>query len=73
MSEQLKDWTESKAGRSNSSELFGRIERDIAVTIRNSAFDLLAGRTGMVAGLILAQLAHKFKLGPTGQIDEDIP
>lgn len=70
--EQWKDWT-AKDGCSNSSELFERLEGEIERVIRTMAHDLIRGRAEIVAGLILARLAHKFRLGPTGEIDEDIP
>jgi hypothetical protein len=57
------DWT-AKDGRSNSSDKFQELTQEVARIIRNSAFDLIAGRSETVAGLIMAQLAHNYEVGP---------
>ena len=61
----LGDWTRDPAsGRSNSSVEFERLTEAVGQIIRNAAHDLIAGRSDMVAGLILAQLAHNYGLRP---------
>jgi len=59
------DWT-AKDGVSNSSPEFERIKAEIERLIRGAAFDLIAGRAGTTAGLILANLAHRHGLAPAG-------
>ena len=58
------DWTTNSEGRANSSDKFLELKKVIEEIIRHSAFDLIAGRTDRVAGLILAQLAHNHSLAP---------
>lgn len=59
-----KDWTQDKDGRANSSELFQGLVGEVDRLIKDSSHDLIAGQTRSVAGLILAQLAHKHGLSP---------
>ena len=59
------DWTiDPQSHRSNSSPEFMRLVEHVDRLIRNSAFDLIGGRTLSVAGLIMAQLAHVHGLAP---------
>ena len=67
MPAQFYDWTRSEFGRSNSSGLFLRMEKEMSRIIKNSAFDLINGRAEDVGGLIMAQLAHQWKFVPTAQ------
>jgi hypothetical protein len=62
------DWTRGPDGRSNTSEKFCEIESAIEKLIRQSAFDLIAGHAGTVAGLIVAQLAHVHGVGPRAEL-----
>lgn len=64
MSTELPDWT-VKDGRSNSSPDFQNLVFAVSRLIRDSAHDLISGRTDMVARLIVAQLAHKHGMAPT--------
>ena len=57
------DWTE-KNGVSNTSDEFERLTNVVTNLIKGSAHDLLSGRADIVAGLILAQLAHTYGFGP---------
>lgn len=57
----LNDWT-AKDGRSNCSDDFIRLVNEVDKLIRNSAHDLICGDSISVAGLIMAQLAHKHKM-----------
>lgn len=60
------DWTRDPVtNRSNSSAEFRRLAGEVGALIRESAHDLLAGRTNDVGGLIMAQLAHKHGLRPS--------
>lgn len=64
------DWTVDPATRrSNSSPRFRELVDAVAALIRNSAHDIVRGRLESVAGLIVAQLAHKHGLAPRS--DED--
>lgn len=64
----MKDWTLNPiTHRSNSSELFLAVEREIGRILRGSAASLIAGRTDDVAGLILAQLAHRYGFSPENE------
>lgn len=65
----LPDWTEGQDGRSNSSVPFITLRAEVGRIIRDSAADLIAGRSDVVAGLILAQLAHRHGLAPTGAVE----
>lgn len=59
------DWTVSLvSGRSNDSEEFHRLCKIVEDLIRNSAFDIVNGRSDRVAALILAQLAHVHGMRP---------
>jgi hypothetical protein len=67
------DWTVSRVegesfGRSNSSSRFVELSAAVEAIIRQSAFDLIGGRADRVAGLIMAQLAHKHGLAPRGTV-----
>ncbi len=57
------DWT-SKDGRTNSSDEFIELGEFVGQIIRDSAFDIVSGRTDKVGHLIMAQLAHIKNLGP---------
>lgn len=59
------DWTCDSDGRTNSSEQFTRLVREVERLIRGDAHKLIAGRADMTAQLIMAQLAHKHGLVPT--------
>jgi hypothetical protein len=61
------DWTADAEGRSNSSEAFNALVGHVEQLIRNSATHLIAGRADMVAGLIVAQLAHKHGMAPRAE------
>lgn len=58
------DWTEEN-GAANSSEIFKFLGAEIGRMIRNSAFDLISGGSDDVGHLIIARLAHLYKLKPT--------
>lgn len=60
-----KDWT-IKDGRVNNSDQFETLVERVDELIRGSAHDLIAGRSAIVARLIMAQLAHKHGLAPRG-------
>jgi len=62
---EFNDWT-VKNGRSNSSDLFLRLVKDVKETIKDSAFDLINGRAETVAGVIVARLAHGYGFSPRG-------
>lgn len=66
------DWTvDPISHRSNSSPFFQLLTDQVDNLLVNSARDLVTGRTKSVAGLILAQLTHKYGFAPTksfGQI-----
>jgi hypothetical protein len=59
----LNDWT-VKDGRANSSDRFNELAERVGEIIRNSAHDLIAGRSDMVGHLVMAQLAHVHGLVP---------
>lgn len=61
---EIGDWTTDADGYANSSVEFIRMKEVVTDIIRNSAHDLIAGRTDLVAGLILARLAHDHNMGP---------
>lgn len=64
------DWTvDPKTGRSNSSPLFVELTTKVADIIRNGAHSLLAGQVELVAGGIVAQLAHVYGLTPILIVD----
>lgn len=63
LTEERTDWT-AKDGRSNSSELFGRIAARVAELIRNDAHMLRRGRSDATGRLIVAQLAHDWGMAP---------
>lgn len=58
------DWTKSKDGRSNSSSEFDTLVHAVEQLIREQAHALINGRIDAVAHLIMAQLAHVWKLVP---------
>ncbi len=71
----FRDWTiDTRTGRTNSSEEFRLLVEKVASIIQNSGFDLLRGDATKVAGVIMAQLAHKYGLRPVreerGQFDQ---
>lgn len=61
----LNDWT-VKDGRMNSSDRFEELIERVDEIIRSSGHDLIHGRSRVVAGLIMAQLAHEHGLAPRG-------
>lgn len=64
-----RDWTEG-----NDSALFAQLTTEVDRLIRESAHDLIAGRSIDVARLVLAQLAHVHGFGPMhAGLVEDIP
>lgn len=66
------DWTvDSSTGRSNSSESFRFLTREVAELLRNSRFDLARCRFEAVAGLILAKLAHVHGLIPKDLLNQE--
>lgn len=67
------DWTaDPTSGASNSSQEFLQLEQEIGRLIRNSAHDIVCGKTDAVGRLILAQLAHVHGLAPTRTSDRKI-
>jgi len=67
----MKDWTADENGRSNSSEMFIVIVTHVEDLIRSSGSQIVNGNIRGVAGLIVAQLAHKFLMEPNiGKYDE---
>lgn len=58
------DWTVAEDGRSNSSELFVELCRQVERLIRGDASMIVAGRADATACLIMAQLAHVHGLRP---------
>lgn len=65
------DWTVGQSGRSNSSAQFLGLIRAVERIIRSSGHDLIQGRAGTVARVIVATLAHEHGLEP-GPIPEDV-
>lgn len=63
----MTDWTRDAGGRQNSSPLFLRLCDAVELLIRNDANGLLNGRADVTAKLIMAQLAHRYGLGPEHQ------
>jgi len=65
------DWTLDKSTlRSNSSELFNVLCKEVESVIRGDAFALIGGRADLTARLVVAQLAHKHKLIPMRYLQE---
>lgn len=64
------DWTMYR-GKTNCSPQFVGLANEIARIIRDSAHDLIAGRTQSVASFILAQLAHRYGLVPVNKLRAD--
>ena len=65
------DWTLDKSTlRSNSSELFNDLCKEVESVIRGDAFALIGGRADLTARLVVAQLAHKHKLIPMRYLQE---
>lgn len=63
-----RDWTvDPETGRSNSSSEFNHMVFVVGEMIRDSAHSLLRGDTETVARSIMATLAHKYGLTPSGQ------
>lgn len=58
------DWTCGDFGRPGTSDLFLRLQAEVGRLIRDSAADLLAGRSDVVAGLILSHLTRRHGFGP---------
>lgn len=58
------DWTRARDGRSNSSSEFDTLVNAVEQLIRGEAHALINGRVDVVARLIVAQLAHVWKLRP---------
>lgn len=59
------DWTGGRKGTSNSSALFGILCSEVERLIRGDAHSLISGNAGSTARLIVAQLAHQWKLVPS--------
>lgn len=59
------DWTTDSEGRSNSSEQFKTLVKEVERLIRGDAHMLISGRADLTAGLIMAQLAHRHGLSTT--------
>lgn len=65
------DWTvDPITHRYNSSPLFKHLEEQVARIIHDSSRSLINGQVQHVAGLILAQLTHKYGLTPTKSLGE---
>lgn len=60
----MKDWTADETGRSNSSEIYLHLVKEVEHLIRSDAHMLISGRADATAGLIVAQLAHVHGLVP---------
>lgn len=59
------DWTLDKSTlRSNSSELFNVLCKEVESVIRSDAFAIVNGRADLTARLIVAQLSHNHRLIP---------
>ena len=59
------DWTvDPETHRSNSSPEFRQLVSEVARLIKAEAHSLLNGHVESAAGLIMAQLAHKYGLAP---------
>ena len=66
------DWTIDPAtNRSNSSSVFEALCQEVERLIRSAAHQLIAGRADVTAGLIMAQLAHKWGLVPRELIESE--
>jgi hypothetical protein len=64
------DWTQSRLGVSNCSQDFRRLVTVVERIIREDAHALLAGRADETARLIVANLAHKYAMGPPSFPDD---
>lgn len=63
--EAMKDWTvDPVTHRANSSPAFLELSSRVEEIIRNDAHRLIAGRAGDTATLIIAQLAHVYRMRP---------
>lgn len=62
------DWTVAD-GRANMSEEFERIRDAVERIIRSDARNLLAGRAGQTARLVVSTLAHRYGLAPHRRVD----
>lgn len=58
-----------KGSASNSSVLFEAMRKRLGQIIRNDAHMLLAGGADNTAGLILAQLTHKYGFAPVDEVE----
>jgi hypothetical protein len=67
---ELRDWTHDATGRSNSSATFIELCRKVERLIRDDAHQLIGGRAGNTAGLVMAQLAHRHGLVPIAVVAE---
>jgi hypothetical protein len=66
------DWTVHKVThRSNSAPLFSALCREVERIIRGAAHSLIAGRADAAAGLVMAQLAHRYGLVPRELIESE--
>lgn len=63
MSKKERDWT-CKNGAANSSDAFQFLSKEVARIIRSSAFSLLNGDSETVGVVIMARLAHEYRLAP---------
>lgn len=64
MSKLKHNWTQAPDGRSNASDEFEDLVREVEMLIRSSSSELIAGRADSVARFIMAQLAHVHGLAP---------
>ena len=65
------DWTINlDTGKSNSSDEFIFLCNVIERLIRDDAYMLISGRADRTAGLIMAQLAHKYGMIPSKSLKE---
>jgi hypothetical protein len=67
------NWTCDESGRSNSSHLYHFLSKEIAALIRNGAFSIVSGQVEDLGHLIVAQLAHKYNVGPLSHFDVNAP
>lgn len=65
------NWTVNlRTGRSNSSDEFEFLCKVVERLIRDNAHMLISGHAENTAGLIMAQLAHKYGIVPTKSLEE---
>jgi len=62
------DWTCDEKGVSNSSEKFIELSNAVAYLLNGECWNLMNGSAGRkaTARLIMAQLAHKYNMEPSG-------